>query len=85
MKSFIVYLKGHSASEKQANDCYRSSSSSGFDAEMLEGITPKTLYDFEHYPEVPNGRVTNFKRESKKSMRQRCHAFLIMLRCGKNV
>lgn len=76
MKSFVIYLKGHTASEKQANDCYRSSSSSGFDVEMLEGITPKTLYDYEHYPEVSNGRVTNFKRESKKVYETKMSCFL---------
>lgn len=66
MKSFIIYVKGHKSSEKQANTVKVSCNKSGFDAELLEGVTPDTLNQYEEYPDAKNSRICDFKKENMK-------------------
>jgi len=76
MKSFVVYVKGHSKSEEYMDQCLKSCISNDFEAEPLEGVTPKTLNNYKHYPEIPNGRATSFKKESKKTYETKKSCFL---------
>lgn len=66
MKAFIIYVKGHEKSEQYAKASLKSCEGSGFDAELLEGVTPDTIDQHEQYPEIENGRATFFKREDTK-------------------
>lgn len=64
MKSYIIYVKGHKASEKQAEKARASCYQSGFDVTMIEGVTPSTLGQYPDWPDALNGRVTHFKQEN---------------------
>lgn len=66
MKSFVIYVEGHKQSEKQAEKCRASCYQSGFDAELMKGVTPETLSEYAEYEDAQGGRITSFKRESKK-------------------
>ena len=66
MKSFVIYVKGHEQSERYALEALNSCNKNGFDAELLEGVTPDTINQYEQYPEIENGRATSFKREDTK-------------------
>lgn len=69
MKAYVIYVKGHKLSEKYADNCFNSAKDSGFEPEMFEGVTPATLDQWTHmqYPDLPNGRITHFKRESPEN------------------
>ena len=66
MKSYIIYVKGHEKSEQYANACLKSCLNSGFEAELLEGVTPDTIDQYDQYPEIEDGRATYFKKENTK-------------------
>lgn len=66
MKSFIIYVKGHEKSEQYANVVLQSCKNSGFNAELLEGITPDTIHEYEQYPEIEGGRATFFKAQNTR-------------------
>ncbi|MEL0255652.1 MAG: hypothetical protein VW930_06880, partial [Burkholderiaceae bacterium] len=58
MKGQIVYIKGHKGSEIQAEQAYESFIKHGWDVDLVEGITPKTLDEQEFdYPLVEGGRL----------------------------
>lgn len=69
MRSFIIKIDGHPASENQAERCMESSVNNGYIAQYFSGTTPKTLpaeeqkYNFE--PIEPS-RAYNFKKENIK-------------------
>jgi len=75
MKSFIVYVKGHKKSEAQAEKCRRSCYQSSFDVEMLEGVTPATLNEFEDYPDAEASRIQDFKRQNIATYRTKKSCF----------
>lgn len=67
MKSFVVYVEDHEDSKKQAQRCKLSCNRSGFEAELMSGVTPKTLSEYAtNYKDAEGARITSFKRESKK-------------------
>lgn len=43
MKSYVIYVKGNNKSEEYAKTCLKSCSSTGFDAELFEGVQQSTL------------------------------------------
>jgi len=85
MKAYIHYIKGHSESEKQAQGSLDSLKDSGFVVNLKEGITPKTLDNYKHWPELVNGRVTKFKKESEKVYRTKMSCFLNHVELWKEV
>ena len=64
MKSFIIYVKGHKESERQAKKTLSSCDNSGFNAELMEGITPQTVDENNLYPDADGARIVSFKKES---------------------
>lgn len=64
MKAYVIYVKGYKDSERQAEKARASCYQTGFDAILLEGVTPSTLADYPDWPDTLNGRVTHFKQES---------------------
>lgn len=65
MKSFLVYVKGHEASESQMKAALKSLSNSNFDVELLEGATPKTLHEYDDVgPHAIGSRANNFYDQS---------------------
>lgn len=66
MKSFVIYVEGHKDSEKQAKKCKASCIQSGFDTELMAGVTPKTLSEYTNYKDAKGARIESFKVESKK-------------------
>ena len=68
MKGVIVYIKGHEASEKQAQDALKSFQKYGWDVELREGITPDTLEESEYnYPIIMNSRLSSYYDSNLKS------------------
>lgn len=75
MKGQIVYIKGHKESEKQARDSYKTFISNGWDVQLVQGITPKTLDESEFdYPLIEGGRLHDMKSkgESKYFIKKSC-------------
>lgn len=68
MKSFVIYVKGHKKAEQYANNCVNSCKGTGFEAELFEGVTPKTLDQYEEhtYEDLPGSRIESFKAENEK-------------------
>ena len=83
MKSFVVYVKGHSKSEEYMDQCLESCNSNNFNAEPFQGVTPETLNDWDHYPEILNGRATSFKKEGKRTYETKKSCFLNHVRVWK--
>lgn len=67
MKAFVIYVKGHVESQKYALEALSSCNKNGFKAELLEGVTPNTIDQYEQYPEIENGRATSFKKGNTKT------------------
>lgn len=60
MKAFIHYVSGHGASEQQANESLNSFIRHGWDASLVEGVTPETLDDKEFDVKLaPKGRIVS--------------------------
>ena len=58
MKVQIIYVKGHTASEKQANESLLSFLEHGYDAKLVEGITPETINESDFpFPVILNGKL----------------------------
>jgi GR25 family glycosyltransferase involved in LPS biosynthesis len=65
MKGQIVYVKGHTDSEKQAQVSLDSFLKYGWEVELVEGITPKTLDESEFdYPNQKDGRLDAFQSQN---------------------
>src|SRR6056300_503490 len=67
MKSFVIYIKGHKESEKQAAEAIASFERYGWSVELKEGLTPNTVEDIKEYKQysiVKNSRLLNFKEEN---------------------
>ena len=71
MKTFVIYVKGHTESEKYADECV-DSFKRGYDVKKIEGVTPVTLNRFLYSDLSPmkNSRAQAFlenvpKREKK--------------------
>lgn len=64
MKAHIVYIKGHEASEKQANEALRSFKKFNWDAYLHEGLTAQTVTEAPEfsYPIIEKSRLHDFKR-----------------------
>ena len=80
MKGQIVYIKGHSKSVEQAKKSFASFKKRGWDVELVEGITPKTveqLPEYTHYSIIDQSRLHNFKQENPKR-------FLTKVSCALN-
>ena len=79
MKTQIVYIKGHDASEKQANEALKSFKKFGWDAHLHEGLTAETV---ENEPEfnysiIEGSRLWSFKKDNH-------HKFLSKVSCAIN-
>lgn len=66
MKGFIIFVKGHKASEAQALNCFNSCKDLGYDVMFLEGSTPDKMKVSWDYPEIEDARVRIFKKENYK-------------------
>lgn len=67
MKAYIVFIKKHIESENQAKEALASFKEHGWDARLIEGLTPKTVVETEEFSEygiVENSRLLNFKTEN---------------------
>lgn len=67
MKAYIVFIKKHIESETQAKEALASFKEHGWDARLIEGLTPKTVEETEEFSEysiVENSRLLNFKTEN---------------------
>ena len=72
MKAQIVHLVGHSQSVEQAQQALASFQDNGWDAELVEGITPETLADRGRVAELlEGGRLTHFE-EPRLSIKKSC-------------
>lgn len=83
MKSFIIYVKGHKESERQAKKTLSSCDNSGFDAELMEGITPQTVDKNNLYPDAYGARIVSFKKESSKVYNSKKSCFTNHIRVWK--
>ncbi len=72
MKSFIIYVKGHEESERQAKKTLLSCSNSGFDAELMEGVTPKTVNKNNSYPDADGARIISFRDSKVYNFKKSC-------------
>lgn len=76
MKAFLIYIEGHKGSEKQALSAKESCEGSGFNIELTPGITPKTLNQYEQYPEIDKSRALDFKKSNQKTYLTKMSCFL---------
>ena len=79
IKAQIVYIKGHSESEKQAQECLKSFNNFNWNAHLHEGLTADII---ENEPEfnytiIENSRLHDFKKENY-------HKFLTKVSCAIN-
>jgi len=65
------------------DQCLESCNSNNFNAEPFQGVTPETLNDWDHYPEILNGRATSFKKEGKRTYETKKSCFLNHVRVWK--
>jgi len=75
MKCYIHYINGHEGSTRQANEALSSFLYHGWDAHLVEGITPDTLDESEFdYPLIEGGRLHDMKRkgEDKYYIKKSC-------------
>lgn len=66
MKAFIVYVKGHEDSEKQAKESLTSFNKYGWDVQLKPGITKFNVEETEEYKLniINESRLLNFKTEN---------------------
>ena len=68
MKGSIIYVKGHKASEIQAEQSLKSFEKYGWDVSLVEGVTPETLDDKEwDVPCIKDGRLIGFRDKGERS------------------
>ena len=80
MKTQIVYIKGHSESEKQAKEALKSFDRNNWEPYLQEGLTAETVEkaeEFDFYNIIENSRLLNFKKENY-------HKFLSKMSCAIN-
>ena len=80
MKAQIVYIKGHSESEKQAQEALKSFNKSDWEPYLYEGLTAETVEktdEFNFYNIVENSRLLSFKQDNY-------HKFLSKMSCAIN-
>jgi GR25 family glycosyltransferase involved in LPS biosynthesis len=61
MKSVVVYVKGHEVSERHKNKLVQTLERYDWDYELMEGVTPDTLDQYESYDDLVDGRLGGFK------------------------
>lgn len=68
MKSFIIYVKGHRKSNKQANRCYNLCQRFGYIPELFPGSTAKKMREPFDYPEIEKSRAEDFRKENNRNL-----------------
>lgn len=70
MRVDILYVKGHTGSEEQANVSLESFLDHGWDAKLVPGVTPETLDSLDlGYDLLPESRLSCFKKENERKYR----------------
>lgn len=77
MKGYIHYIKGHPGSEEQSKQSLASFKKHGWDVTRIQGVTPKTVGEYDPFKLKPNGRLYGFFSKNEKT-------FLTKLSCVKN-
>jgi len=68
MKTFVIYVEGHKASESYMKYCMESCKRYGWDVEPIKGVTPETLDSYDDIPTAEGSRAAAFFKEDKNGI-----------------
>lgn len=76
MKAFLIYVKDHLESTAQAEKALLSCKDTGFDVELVEGITPLTVDVYNELSHCPGSRASHFFKQSEIKYKTKKSCFM---------